>query len=198
MSGCYPNSCNTGSCYNPCGSSCYPNTSYLCAPPQPCRQTVFKPGNCNSNGVSVNVSGTHFGTPADGSCTDYTSIEINGSGFSLVSICIGTSSSTGAGSWNTAVAGIICSCPNNFTTTIFINKTVGAELAGGVSLIQAVGCINWCVCGCNVCGNGSITGITGNADDTQTTFTGTVQISGTACSACGTRTICINSLTITA
>lgn len=194
MSGCYPNSCNVGSGYNPCGSSCYPNTNYLCAPPQPCRQTVFKGGNCNGNGVAVNVSGGKLGSASDGSCTDYMNISINGSGFCLTSICIGT----GSGHWNTCVAGTICSCPNNFTTCIFINKTVGGEFGGsGNDLIQANGCMNWCVCGCNVCGNGSITGIVSNDDgDSSQTFTGSVQVTGTACSACGTRTICINSVTI--
>ena len=192
---CYGNSCNSGSCYNPCGSSCYPNTAYLCAPPQPCRQTVFRNG--NSGNPNVSMSGTHLSS-AEGSCTDYTNFQIEGSGLSIVAICIGTEETT-ENHWKVCTAGTICSCPNNFTTSLYINKLIGEDVLGepGQKIVQAVGCMSWCVCGCNVCGSGSFTGISAQEEASDpTTFSGTIQVQGTACSACGTRTICINNIHI--
>ena len=197
---CYGNSCNTGSGYNPGGSSCYPNTAYLCAPPQPCRQTVFRSGNCNNPNVYVN--GGVLGTNVEGSCTEWINFQIEGSGLSIVAICIGDGDE---GTWKVCSAGTICSCPNNFTTTFYLNKFLGSEILGsipsGEHAVQAVGCINWCVCGCNVCGSGSFTGIASTDSaitaEPTSTFSGTIQIQGTACSACGTRTICINNINIT-
>ena len=175
---------SNNSCYNPVVSSCYPNTNYLCSTPQPCKQTVFRAGNCNGVGPTVTITGGALGASlGDGSCTDYTSIQITGSGF------------------KTAVAGVICSCPNNFTSTILIDKNLVLTGVASISTGQLVGCINWCVCGCNVCGSGTISGISdadGGATLDLVAVTGTVQIMGTACSACGTRTICINSISINA
>ena len=168
---------SNNSCYNPVGSSCYPNTNYLCSTPQPCKQTVFRAGNCNGVGPTVTITGGALGASlGDGSCTDYTSIQITGSGLSIVSICVGTGTGTTTSGFKTAVA---------------------ASIPTG----QLVGCINWCVCGCNVCGSGTISGISdadGGATLDLVAATGTVQIMGTACSACGTRTICINSISINA
>ena len=201
---CYGNSSNSGGCYNPGGSTCYPNTAYLCAPPQPCRQTVFKSGNCNGNGPNVYVTGSILGVSTDGSCTDWTNFQIEGSGLSIVAICVG-STTDDKGIWNVCTAGTICSCPNNFTTTFYLNKFIGNAIEGSVpasvTSLQAVGCVNWCVCGCNVCGSGSFTGIYSTESDDHgnnpQTFSGTINIQGTACSACGTRTICINNINIT-
>ncbi len=193
---CYGNSCNTGSCYNPSGSSCYPNTAYLCAPPQPCRQTVFRSGNGGT--PNVLLAGTVLGSNSEGSCTDWTNFQIEGSGLSIVGICVGTNTDTGAGTFKVCTAGTICSCPNNFTSTFYLNKFIGAgDLSTGTTTVQAVGCINWCVCGCNVCGTGSFTGIAGGNEGTDpNTFSGTVQVQGSSCSNCGTRNICINNITI--
>ena len=165
--------CNLGNCYgggyyNPSASSCYPNTNFLCSQPQTCNQTVFRNGTpncCNNNTVSV--SGNFF--------SSHTSFQINGSGLSIVGTT-GTKTNTAT----VATAGVICGCPTNFTTTIFTtnlsNSTTG------------VGCINWCVCGCNVLANGTFT---------QSSSQGNVCINGTACTACGTRTICISKINIT-
>jgi hypothetical protein len=195
---CYSNN----SCYNPVGSSCYPNTNYLGSMPQPCKQTVFRAGNCNGVGPTVTITGGALGASlGDGSCTDYTSIQITGSGLSIVSICVGTGTGTTTSGFKTAVAGVICSCPNNFTSTILIDKNLVLTGVASIPTGQLVGCINWCVCGCNVCGSGTISGISdadGGATLDLVAATGTVQIMGTACSACGTRTICINSISINA
>jgi len=162
---------------------------------------VFRSGNCNNPNVYVN--GGVLGTNVEGSCTEWINFQIEGSGLSIVAICIGDGDSD-EGTWKVCTAGTICSCPNNFTTTFYLNKFIGGEILGGSgddSKVQAVGCINWCVCGCNVCGSGSFTGIASStaaiiAEPTHT-FSGTIQIQGTACSACGTRTICINNINIT-
>ena len=55
--------------------------------------------------------------------------------------------------------------------------------------MQWTGTMNWCICGCNVCATGQMTGGGGG---TQTTKP--INVSGCCSSACGTRTICITSI----
>jgi len=197
-------SCNTG-CYNPCGpssgvpSSCGTNLSGglgSCYRPQvncwgpaynvKCTQTIFC-GCGTSSGVNVNVTapgtpGTVIAGASDGSCTGVWELSIQGSGLSIISVCNdGDSSLT-----NTAIAGLICSCPNNFTTTATLTTTLTTSLTTSIQRLN--GCMSWCICGCNVCGSGTLSG---NGDASKS-----ISVQGCCYSNCGTRTICINSIHI--
>ena len=175
------NPCNTNPC-NPCGpSQCGPSLgSYQYCPPNcwggpaynvKCSQTNF----CKSSNIIINTS--HSSTTD--SCTGETSLNIEGSGLSIVGGCGGTGESP-----MVVVAGTICSCPNNFTTTVsyYVNEVNG----NGTTYI---GNMTWCVCGCNVCATGQLKSLDGSANSS-------ISIQGCVSSVCGIRTICITSITI--
>ncbi len=103
---CQP-ACTPVTTYNPCGSSYYQTAQNQCAPPCPCKQTLFK--GHDEKGVLTQATGLLFTqrirasghsdiVPADlagGSTTDcnnLTWIQINGSGLSIVACCYGDQS----------------------------------------------------------------------------------------------------------
>ena len=172
-----PISCGVGSCYKPQVNCWGPAYNVKCT------QTIFCGcGGCGtSSGVSVSVNGLGNNNEAnDGSCTGSWELSIQGSGLSIISACNGN----GNGNTNTAIAGLICSCPNNFTTT----ATLTAYASDGNTTIFN-GCMSWCICGCNVCGSGTLTSGTSSAS---------ISVQGCCYSNCGTRTICINSIIVAA
>lgn len=106
---CQP-ACTPVTTYNPCGSSYYQTAQNQCAPPCPCKQTLFK--GHDEKGVITQTSGTVFtqrirGNPVSGQsdiipadlaggsqsdCNNLTWIQINGSGLSIVACCYGDNS----------------------------------------------------------------------------------------------------------
>ena len=146
---CVP-ACPPATSYNPCASNYYQTAQNQCAPPCPCRQTLFK--GHDEKGVLTRANGTVFsqriegvgataaevdlpmGTTSD--CSNLTWIQINGSGLSIVACCYGTDSSSygttlpsnpngfyeagGYGGFDTSIAGNICSCPNTVTATVLV------------------------------------------------------------------------------
>ncbi len=197
---CYPNNCYPNNCYNPCNSSCYPNTQFLCAPPQPCTQTVFR----KTTDFTVSLGGTVYTqgiASNDESCTDFTSIQINGSGLSIASICAGTESESGSvqgTTFNSEIAGNVPCVSNCFTTTILVQvlPVNGTDIDfSSVNGSQAVGCVSITVCGGMVVGQGSLKGVYNN-NGTVETFTGSVVLSGCVCNSCGTRYINFKSLSV--
>ena len=175
------NPCNTNPC-NPCGpSQCGPSLgSYQYCPPNcwggpaynvKCSQTNF----CKSSNIIIN---TPNGSTTD-TCTGATALNIEGSGLSIVGGCGGQGDSP-----MVFVAGTICSCPNNFSTTVSYNVDEGSTTT------IYIGNMTWCVCGCNVCATGQLKSLDGSAN-------GSISIQGCVSSVCGIRTICITSITIT-
>lgn len=178
------NPCNTNPCNpcNPCGpcGPCGPSLgSYQYCPPNcwggpaynvKCSQTNF----CKSSNIIIN-------TPKNttDSCTGETALNIEGSGLSIVGGCGGMGDSP-----MVVVAGTICSCPNNFTTTVSYQEQ---ELDSKTTYI---GNMTWCVCGCNICATGQLHSLDGSSS-------GSISIQGCVSSVCGIRTICITSITIT-
>ena len=171
---CAPLSCGVGSCYRPQVNCWGPAYNVKCT------QTIFCGcGVCGTqSGVNVSVKGIQGNGANDGSCTGSWELSIQGSGLSIISAC------NGNGNTNTAIAGLICSCPNNFTTT----ATLTAYASSGNPTIFN-GCMSWCICGCNVCGSGTLTSGTTSAN---------ISVQGCCYSNCGTRTICINSIIVAA
>ena len=175
------NPCNTNPC-NPCGpSQCGPSLgSYQYCPPNcwggpaynvKCSQTNF----CKSSNIIIN---TPNGSTTD-TCTGATALNIEGSGLSIVGGCGGQGESP-----MVVVAGTICSCPNNFSTTVSYNVDDDG------STTTYIGNMTWCVCGCNVCATGQLKSLDGSTN-------GSISIQGCVSSVCGIRTICITSITIT-
>jgi hypothetical protein len=138
----------------------------------------------------------------DGSCTDQANFQIEGSGLSIVGMCVPPTldAPNVGGTWDVYTAGTIGSCPNNFNSTFILKSgSVVLESTDGTTA-GAVGLINWYVCGSNVCGTGSFTGsyigdISAVVPEIDR-LTGTIQITGTCNSNCGTRNITIDNINI--
>jgi hypothetical protein len=137
MSG-YPNKCG------PCGPgrgsytpspNCWGGPAYNVK----CSQTVFCASNCCGTN-SVNVTSSTEGLVTDGTCSSDWILQIQGSGLSISSICSANSTSP---SPITAVAGLICSCPTNFTT---VATLIVYPSPIGDPLMQWTGTMNWSIC----------------------------------------------------